>query len=195
MNFVALGIMVLSGLRIYNASPIWAFKIPGEFTLGGWLAGARMWHFFGMWLFFINGLVWVLFNILSKHGRRTTIFRRSDVSGILPMIRYYLRLRKEHPPAKKYNSLQKLTYTVIPLLGLGSVLSGISIYWPVQFGVFTTLFGGYETARAWHFIFMGAFVLFFIGHIFLATISGWSNLVSIITGWKSIAAGSKQTAR
>jgi len=58
VNFAALGIMVLSGFRIYNASPIWEFKIPDNLTLGGWLAGARMWHFFGMGLFFVNGIVW-----------------------------------------------------------------------------------------------------------------------------------------
>ena len=195
LNFVALGIMVLSGLRIYNASPIWEFKIPDDFTLGGWLAGARMWHFFGMWLFFINGVVWVFYNFLSKHGRRTTIFHRSDASGILPMVQYYLRVRKEHPPIRKYNSLQKLTYTLIPLLGMGSVLSGMSIYWPVQFGVLTALFGGYDTARIWHFIFTVAFVLFFFGHLFLVTISGWSNFVSMISGWKNVAAESKTPAR
>ena len=194
VNFLALGIMVLSGLRIYNASPIWGFTIPENLTLGGWLAGARMWHFFGMWLFFINGVAWFLFNITSRHGRKTTLFRGSDISGLLPMIKYYLRLRKEHPPAGKYNALQKLTYTLIPLLGLGSVLSGMSIYWPVQFGFLTGIFGGYDTARVWHFLFTCAFIGFFFGHLFLVTISGWSNFVSMITGWKRVAVEGKQTA-
>ena len=101
-------------------------------------------------------------------------------------------------PSRKYNSLQKLTYTLIPLLGMGSVLSGMSIYWPVQFGVLTALFGGYDTARIWHFIFTVAFVLFFFGHLFLVTISGgsgWSNFVSMISGWKNVAAESKTPAR
>src|SRR5689334_23662529 len=71
VNFAALAIMVLSGLRIYNASPFFPFRIPAEFTLGGWLAGARMWHFFGMWLFVVNGAVYALYNILSRHGRKT----------------------------------------------------------------------------------------------------------------------------
>src|SRR5881409_122528 len=101
MNFIALGIMVLSGLRIYNASPIFSFKIPAAFTLGGWLAGARQWHFFAMWLLVINGTMWVLYNVMSRHGRKTTLFQREDVGGLLPMIKYYLRIRKEHPPAKK----------------------------------------------------------------------------------------------
>ena len=176
--------MVLSGLRIYNASPIWDFRIPTDFTLGGWLAGARMWHFFGMWLFFLNGAVWVLYNILSKHGRRTTIFRKEDVHGVLPMVQYYLRVRKEHPPVPKYNALQKLAYTGTPLLALGSILTGIAIYWPVQFSIITSLFGGYDTARVWHFLFTAGFVLFFLGHLFMVTIAGWSNFVSMITGWK-----------
>ena len=57
VNFIALCLMVTSGMRIYNASPIWNFEFPPALTLGGWLAGARMWHFFGMWLFALNGLL------------------------------------------------------------------------------------------------------------------------------------------
>ncbi len=186
INFLALGIMVASGLRIYNASPIWDFIIPRNFTLGGWLAGARMWHFFGMWLFFINGAVWFLYTVLSRHGWRTTIFQKADVPGLLPMIRYYLRMRKEHPPVRKYNALQKLAYTGIPFVALGSVLSGMALYWPVQFSRIAWIFGGYDTARIWHFIFMAALVSFFAGHIVMVLIAGWWNFVSIITGWKRI---------
>ena len=184
VNFIALGIMITSGLRIYNASPIWDFRIPVEFTLGGWLAGARMWHFFGMWLFAVNGIVWVLYNIFSRHGRRTTLFGRADVPGLLPMIQYYLRIRKEHPPVSKYNALQKLAYTSISLLALASLVSGVAIYWPVQFSAVTAFFGGYETARAWHFVFTAAFVLFLFGHLVMVTIAGWANFFSMITGWK-----------
>ncbi len=189
LNFIALGIMVLSGLRIYNASPIWeAIRFPAWMTLGGWLAGARQWHFFGMWLFAANGLIWVVYNIASRHGRRTTLFRATDFPGVFPMIQYYLRIRKEHPPVKKYNALQKGAYTTVPLLALGAVLTGVAIYWPVQFSPVTSLFGGYDTARLWHFIFMAALVLFFGGHILMVVIAGWSNFVSIITGWKKTPA-------
>jgi thiosulfate reductase cytochrome b subunit len=184
INFLAWGIMVTSGLRIYNASPIWDFYLPRYFTLGGWLAGARMWHFFGMWLFFINGLVWFLYNLLSKHGWGTTIFNKADVPGILPMIQYYLRIRKQHPPTKKYNPLQKLAYTTIPFAAIGSILSGIALYWPVQFSRIAWIFGGYDVARKWHFVFMASLVLFFVGHIVMVVIAGWWNFVSIITGWK-----------
>ena len=186
VNFAALGIMVASGLRIYNASTIWNFRFPAYLALGGWLAGARMWHFFGMWLFFVNGSVWFLYNLLSKHGWQTTIFRRSDFPGLFPMIQYYLRMRRQHPPSKKYNALQKLAYTSVAFAGLGSILTGVAIYWPVQFSWITWLFGGYDTARVWHFLFMAALVFFFLGHIVMVVIAGWWNFVSIITGWKKL---------
>ena len=105
VNFIALVIMVTSGFRIYNASPIWDFKIPEAFTLGGWLGGGRQWHFFAMWVLAINGVAYVAYNMLTKHGRRTTLFNTTDVPGILPMILYYLRIRKDHPPQQKYNAL------------------------------------------------------------------------------------------
>jgi thiosulfate reductase cytochrome b subunit len=186
VNTIALLIMITSGWRIYNASPLFGFTFSDSITFGGWLAGARMWHFFGMWLFAINGVVYVLYNTFTRHGRRTTIFRKSDVSGVLPMILYYLRFRKKRPPQKKYNALQKLAYTLVPLLALGGILSGIAIYWPVQFSGMTSLFGGYETARLWHFICMSALVLFFAGHLLMVAIAGWDNFLSMITGWRKV---------
>ncbi len=185
-NFLALIIMVTSGLRIYNSSPLWDYYFPRYLTLGGWLAGARMWHFFGMWLFFVNGTVWFLYNLLSTHGWRTTIFRRNDISGVLPMIQYYLRIRKQHPPVRKYNALQKLAYTTIPCAALGSVLTGMAIYWPVQFSRIAWLFGGYDIARYWHFVCMAALVFFFLGHLVMVVVAGWWNFVSIVTGWKRV---------
>jgi len=185
VNFIALGIMVLSGLRIYNASPVLPFKIPADLTIGGWLAGGRQWHFFGMWLFVLNGLFYMLYTILSRHGRRTTLFRPSDAGGLLPMVLYYLRLRKDPPPQGKYNSLQKLAYTTVPLLALGAILTGVAIYWPVQFSGLTRLFGQYDTARLLHFLFMAGLVFFFLGHLVMVAIAGWANFVSMVTGWRT----------
>lgn len=186
VNFIALALMVLSGLRIYNASPLFTFTIPAAFTLGGWLAGARQWHFFAMWLFVLNGIVWMVYTIASSHGRTTTLFRLRDAAGILPMVKYYLRIRKEHPPVTKYNALQKAAYTTIPAAALGVVATGIAIYWPVQFQRITALFGNYDAARVWHFVFMAVLVLFFFGHLVMVIAAGWSNFVSIVTGWKKL---------
>jgi len=186
LNAVALTIMVMSGLQIYNASPVLPFdwEFPKYLTLGGWLQGARQWHFLGMWILAINGTIWAVYNVASRHGRETTIFTKNDVGGVWPMILYYLRIRKQHPPVKKYNALQKSAYTFIALVGVGALLTGVAIYMPVQFSWITWLFGNYDTARIWHFIFMSILVLFVCGHLFMVAISGWGNFISMITGNK-----------
>ena len=189
LNFFALYIMVASGFRIYNASPIWDFMIPEWLTIGGWLAGARQWHFFAMWLFTFNGLVWLMYNLISRHGRKTTLFRPSDRRGIVPMIKYYLRIEKNHPVVRKYNALQKLAYTSMVFVGGVAVLSGLAIYWPVQLQGITALFGGYDAARIFHFLAMAAIVLFFLGHLQMVAIAGWKNFVSMITGRSTLTAG------
>src|ERR1700758_5506832 len=74
VNAFALTIMVTSGLRIFNAYPMFArrgetfccypfdgTRIPEWLTFGGWLAGARNWHFAMMWLLVLNGLVYLGF--------------------------------------------------------------------------------------------------------------------------------------
>jgi thiosulfate reductase cytochrome b subunit len=50
LNALAVVIMMMSGWRIYNASPFFGFLIPKGVTLGGWLGGAIQWHFAAMWL-------------------------------------------------------------------------------------------------------------------------------------------------
>jgi thiosulfate reductase cytochrome b subunit len=134
-----------------------------------------------MWLFLVNGVVWVMYNMLTRHGRETTLFRKRDVAGVLPMINYYLR-RGPHPETGKYNALQKSAYSVLPLVGLLAVLSGIAIYWPVQAQWLTAIFGDYDAARIWHFGAMVALVLFFLSHIVLVTLAGWKNFTGMITG-------------
>ena len=82
LNALAMFIMIMSGWRIYNSEPIFPFYFPVELTLGGsydgsvdihnedGLAGALQWHFAGMWLLAINGIVYVAYGILSGHFRR-----------------------------------------------------------------------------------------------------------------------------
>ena len=53
-------VMIGSGWEIYNASPLFAFTFPRAITLGGWLAGALLWHFAAMWVLAVNGLsIWL----------------------------------------------------------------------------------------------------------------------------------------
>src|SRR6266853_610291 len=70
INALAMLVMIGSGWQIYNASPLFPFSFPEAVTLGGWLAGALLWHFAAMWLFVVNGLVYVALGIATGRFRR-----------------------------------------------------------------------------------------------------------------------------
>jgi len=95
-----------------------------------------------------------------------------------------LHIRKQAPPVKKYNGAQRIAYTAIIVMGIGSVLTGIAIYKPVQYGWLCALCGGYESARAIHFILTIGYCLFFIVHIAQVIRAGWNNFRAIITGFE-----------
>src|SRR5678809_1788836 len=83
--------------------------IPASLTFGGWLAGARNWHFAAMWLLFLNGLVYVGFIYL--HGEwRDLVPRRGDLRASWEMIKFYTFARPDHPHQGKHNALQKSVY-------------------------------------------------------------------------------------
>ena len=70
INALAILVMIGSGWQIYNASPLFGFAFPGAITIGGWLAGALLWHFAAMWVLVINGLVYVTLGIVTGRFRR-----------------------------------------------------------------------------------------------------------------------------
>ncbi len=101
-----------------------------------------------------------------------------------------LHLRKEKPVQGKYNGAQKISYTLIVLMGGASLLTGLAIYRPVQFNWLTTLLGGYEWARWEHFWLTMFYVLFFVVHVVQVILAGWNNFRSMITGYEVVKANS-----
>jgi thiosulfate reductase cytochrome b subunit len=138
-------------------------------------------HFVFMWLFFINGFIYVLYLIFS--GQWRFIFPdRKSIKESLIVVLHDLHLTKKIPSQKKYNAAQRIAYTLVIFMGLGSVLTGLSIYKPIQFGTLTSMLGGYEWARIEHFTLTILFVLFFLVHILMVIFAGWNNFQSMITG-------------
>ena len=194
VNAVALTLMVMSGLRIFDAYPGFARKggafccypfegkeIPRAFTFGGGLSGARNWHFAMMWVLALNGLVYLSFIYL--HGEwRDLVPRRGDLRDAWQMVRFYLYVRRDHPHQGKHNALQKGAYFSLPLLGILAVLTGLAIWKPVQLAPLTHLFGGYAWARYWHFLVMLALVVTALGHVFMVFAVDPASLPSMITG-------------
>jgi len=165
VNALAMLIMITSGWRIYNASPIfgeWSF--PKAITLGGWLGGALQWHFAGMWLLVANGLVYLTYGLASGHLRRRLLPLRPREIGRDFVAALTFRLR--HDPGV-YNAVQRLLYVVVLLVGIVIVLSGLAIWKPVQFAPLTAVMGGYDTARIVHFLAMAGIVSFVAVHLAL----------------------------
>ena len=166
VNALAMFMMIGSGWQIYDASPLFGFVFPTQIALGGWLAGALLWHFAAMWLLVINGIVYVTLGLASGRFRAKLLpIRPREV------IRDFvaaLRGKLSHDDLSIYNAVQKLLYAGVLLAGLVIVLSGISIWKPVQYWWLTAFFGGYNTARYVHFAAMTAIVAFLFVHVVLA---------------------------
>ncbi len=194
ITFPALGVMIWSGLLIYWANDVHRIGI-GKWTLfhffPDWvydafgldhqLAYGMSIHFFFMWLFVINGVIYFVFTILSGAWRDLVPTRQSPREAV-QVVLYDLGLRRALPPQGKYNSAQKLAYTAVVLMGLGSVVTGIAIYRPTQFASLTSLVGGYRAARLLHFSFMLGFVCFFLDHVVQVIRAGWNNFRSMVVG-------------
>lgn len=168
INAVAMLMMIGSGWQIYDASPLFGFTFPRQIALGNWLAGALMWHFAAMWLLVINGIVYVTLGILSGRFRRKLfpIHPREVLRDLFAALRGEL----SHDDLSAYNAVQKLLYLGILVTAVVIVLSGLSIWKPVQFHVLTSFFGGYNTARYVHFAAMTAIVTFLVVHVLLAVL-------------------------
>jgi len=179
VNALAILVMVGSGWQIYNASPLFGFTFPGSITLGGWLAGALLWHFAAMWVLVVNGIVYVTLGIFTGRFRRKLFPIRP--SEVVADVKAALTFKLAHDDLSHYNAVQKLLYSGVILAGVVIVLSGLSIWKPVQFQELTALFGGYDTARYVHFFAMAAIVGFLIVHVALALIVPRS-LRAMITG-------------
>ena len=178
INAVAMVLMIMSGWQIYNASPLFDFVFPSSITLGGWLGGGLLWHFAAMWLLMVNGLIYLTLGVATGRFRRKLL--PITVDGVIGDTRAALTGRLSHDDLSRYNYVQKLLYAGIIVVGIVIVLSGLSIWKPVQLQWLTAIFGGYDTARYVHFGAMASIVGFLIVHVALAILVSKSLRAMII---------------
>jgi len=178
INAAATVVMILSGWGIYDASPFFGFRFPHDITLGGWLAGSIAWHFAAMWVFLINGLAYLVYGMVRGHFVRR--FLPLTPRLVWVDARAALRFRLRHR-AGTYNAVQRAAYVGVLLLGIILVLSGLSLWKPVQLQFLANLIGGYEAARRIHFLAMAGLVFFIAVHLALVAIVP-STLPGMITG-------------
>lgn len=198
VNFPVLALMIWSGLLIYWANDVYRIgfgsttllkffpqSFYAAFHLNGRMAEGMSYHFVFMWLFFINGLLYVLYTIFSGQWR-LLLPGKNSLKEAWQVLLHDLRIRKEAPAQGKYNAAQKIAYTAIIVMGLGSVITGMAIYKPVQWGWLCALCGGYSSARIIHFILTIGYCLFFVVHIVQVIKAGWKNFQSMVTGFDAV---------
>lgn len=199
LNFPLLGIMIWSGLLIYWANDVYRIGF-GDTTLLKFfpqsfyqalnipqrLAEGMAYHFLFMWLFFLNGIAYVLYTVISGEWRLLLPNRRSFKEAWQVLL-HDLHIRKMAPVITgKYNAAQRIAYSAIIIMGIGSILTGLAIYKPVQLEWLCSVFGGYKSARVIHFILTIGYVLFFLIHIFQVIRAGWNNFRAMVTGFEVV---------
>jgi thiosulfate reductase cytochrome b subunit len=185
VNAAAMIIMIMSGWKIYNDEVIFGWlHLPDAITLGAGPENGLQWHFFGMWILTLNGLAYLGYGLVS--GRFWAKLLPLSARELIATIRDALMLRLKHDDLTHYNAVQKLLYVGIILVGIVTVLSGLSIWKPVQFSELAALFYDFQTARLVHFLCMTAIVLFLVVHVTLALLVPRS-LVAMVTGGPVVA--------
>jgi thiosulfate reductase cytochrome b subunit len=169
--------MMLSGWAIYNASPSLPFMFPRWMTLGGRLAGGIAWHISVMWVLFVDGAAYLLYGFCSGHFRRD--IRPCGPRAVIRDMWAALTGRLGHRLGH-YNAVQRLLYAGVISVICVSVVTGLSIWKPVQLGWLTHLFGGYPVARFTHLAAMICIALFLIVHLTLVAIFP-RTLVAMVT--------------
>ena len=168
LNALAILVMITSGWKIYNASPLFDFAFPDEITLGGWLAGALQWHFAAMWLFVLNGLVYVAYGIVSGHFQRKLL--PLSPLGVLRDVGAAFRGRLSHGDLTVYNAAQRAAYLALIFLLIVLVLSGLVLWKPVQFYWYGQFIGDYEGAQLLHFFAMAGVFFIVVVHIVMVVL-------------------------
>jgi thiosulfate reductase cytochrome b subunit len=207
VNFPVLFTMIWSGLLIYWNDSDNAYQHPhAVYRVGvGSLTLVRLfppwfwkainapyhvteglgYHFFFMWVFAINGILYVAYLLISGEWRVLVPERRSFVDAIRVTL-VDLHILKGLPPQGKYNGAQRIAYTAVVLMGLGSLVTGLSIYKPTQVHWITSLLGGYEMVRWEHFWLTMGFCAFFVVHVVQVILAGWDNFRSMVSGYEIV---------
>jgi thiosulfate reductase cytochrome b subunit len=205
-NVPILAMMIWSGLLIYWANDVYAIKWGGKelfhffpdwfysgfkfqwggkptalFVIARRLNEGMAWHFAFMWLFAINGLLYVGYTFWSGEWRHL-VPNRQTFAEAFQVILHDLCVRKAALPRQKFNGAQRIAYTGVIAMGAASLLTGLAIYKPIQLSWLTWTLGGYEAARFEHFLLTLGYVFFFVIHIAQVIRAGWNNARAMIIG-------------
>ena len=183
-NAVAMILMIGSGWKIYNDDVLFSFlRFPDGIVIGKWAQYGLQWHFFGMWIFVLNGIAYLGYGIIS--GRFWQKLFPISPREVFTTVGEALRFRLRHDDLTHYNAVQKVLYLGVMAVGVLIVISGLALWKPVQFSELANLFGSFQNIRLVHFLCMTAIVAFIVVHVTLALLVPQS-LLAMITGGPAI---------
>lgn len=206
INFPVLFTMIWSGLLIYWNDSDNAYRHVHQVYRVGiasltffrffpeWFYVNRLWdvryhvtqglsyHFFFMWPFALNGIVYAAYLLWSKEWK-FMVPTPASLREAVQVVLVDLHLRKGLPPQTKYNGAQRIAYTSTLLMGFGALVTGLAIYKPTETHWLTTLLGGYEMARWLHFLLTLGFCAFFLVHVGQVILAGWNSFRSMVSGY------------
>jgi thiosulfate reductase cytochrome b subunit len=184
INAVAIFIMIGSGWRIYNDDVLFGWlHFPDFLVIGKWAQYGLQWHFFGMWIFVINGLCYLTYGIVTGRFRHKLL--PISLRELLATVGDALHFRLSHDDLTVYNAVQKILYLGVIAVGILIVITGLCLWKPVQFSELAGLFGNFQVIRLIHFLCMSAIVGFVLVHVTLALIVPQS-LLAMLTGGPTI---------
>ncbi len=207
INFPLLTMMIWSGMLIYWANDVYGVRVFGyelfkffpawfneSLNIPQRLAEGISLHFFFMWFFAVNGIIYVIYTIASGEWRAIFPVPGSFKRALFVAL-HDMHIVKTLPPQGKYNDAQRIAYTSVIFMGAGSLITGLSIYKPLQVAWLTSLFGGYDWARWLHFWLTIFFVLFFLVHVAQVIMAGWGNFRSMIAGYDIVDSETSQAEK
>ena len=158
---------------------------PADFQFGG----TRIWHFMSAWILVSAWLVYALYLVAGGRLARVLWPVREERSwrNLAYELRQHLLLKRARgEAAKRYNLLQKISYLIVVLVLMPTlILSGLTMSNSVTavFPDLFSLFGGRQSARSIHFIAAALLLGFVLIHLLQVLVAGFFNSMrSMLTG-------------
>ncbi|WP_086931117.1 cytochrome b/b6 domain-containing protein [Agarilytica rhodophyticola] len=171
--------LVSSGWAIYNAAPIYAITFPMSLSLGNYLTEALRWHFALMWIFFITSFSFIVLRLSKSWGgpSLTPISIRSIICDLKLALQFKITHQSGH-----YNHVQRLLYVCTFILLACLLITGLTLWKPVQLHFLTHIMGGFPTVRIIHFWAMIGICIFTVIHLIMIVVVPRTLLTMIFGG-------------
>jgi thiosulfate reductase cytochrome b subunit len=149
---------------------------------------ARHWHFLSVLFWMGNGVVFMVMLFSTGQWQRLVPTSWRIIPDAWAIFVHYATFHLPPEPNGffSYNALQKLTYFgVVFLLAPLAIMTGPSMSpaFTARFAWYPKLPGNRQIGRSLHFLVMGGFVVFIIGHVAMVALTGFvRNMNHIVTG-------------